>query len=184
GPNSSQAEAQIDSLLTMLNQLFLRKLSGQLKNTLFMMVADHGQVEALPETTIYLNQEPQFTGIERFLARNQRGDYLIPGGSCRDMFLYIKPDLLDEAHTFLTTHLAGRAEVYAVQTLIEQGFFGPQPLSPTLLSRLGNLVIFPYQNESVWWYEKGRFEQNHRGHHGGLTPPEMEIPLMLYDLSP
>jgi hypothetical protein len=48
-----------------------------------------------------------------------------------------------------------------------------------MLSRLGNLVILPYEQESVWWYEKG-FEQKHYGHHGGLTPQEAEIPLLLY----
>jgi len=39
---------------------------------------------------------------------------------------------------------------------------------------VGNLVILSYRYESVWWYEKGKFEQNFYGHHGGLTPQEME----------
>jgi hypothetical protein len=26
----------------------------------------------------------------------------------------------------------------------------------------------------VWWYEKGKYEQKFFGHHGGLTPQEME----------
>jgi hypothetical protein len=32
--------------------------------------------------------------------------------------------------------------------------------------------------EAVWWYEKDKFEQRFYGHHGGLTPQEMEIPLL------
>ena len=51
-------------------------------------------------------------------------------------------------------------------------------VSENLRSRIGNLVILPYYGESVWWYEKNRFEQNMLGHHGGLTRQEMEIPLL------
>jgi hypothetical protein len=47
------------------------------------------------------------------------------------------------------------------------------------MARVGNLVILPYRGEAVWWYEKDRFEQKFRGHHGGLTPQEMEIPLLM-----
>ena len=46
----------------------------------------------------------------------------------------------------------------------------------------GNLVILPFEGEAVWWYEAGRFEQKFFGHHGGLTPGEMETPLLIYAL--
>jgi hypothetical protein len=50
------------------------------------------------------------------------------------------------------------------------------------LTRVGNVVILPYQYETVWWYEGGKFEMHFQGHHGGLTPEEMEIPLLLLAL--
>jgi len=43
-------------------------------------------------------------------------------------------------------------------------------------------VILSYRYESIWWYEKGKFEQKFYGHHGGLTPQEMEIPLLAMEL--
>ncbi|MEP7284147.1 MAG: hypothetical protein ABI947_00100 [Chloroflexota bacterium] len=55
--------------------------------------------------------------------------------------------------------------------------------SATFMGRVGNLVILPYKYESVWWYEKGRFEQDFFGHHGGLTPDEMETILLALPLS-
>jgi hypothetical protein len=78
--------------------------------------------------------------------------------------------------------LAGRAEVYRTQELIASHFFGRQAPSEVFLKRLGNIVVLPYEGESVWWFEKGRFEMRFRGHHGGLTPAEMQIPLLLLPL--
>jgi len=39
--------------------------------------------------------------------------------------------------------------------------------------------VLSFEGEAVWWYEKDRFEQKFRGHHGGLTRGEMETPLLL-----
>jgi predicted AlkP superfamily pyrophosphatase or phosphodiesterase len=180
GPASPQAAAEIDGFLTNLERLFFKPTLRKLKRTLFIFTADHGQMEVSPQTTIYLNQRPEFAGVERFLKTNARGELLVPAGSPRDLFLYVHADLLDEARHFFAQRLAGRADVCQTQTLIARGFFGPQPVSPQFLARVGNLVILPYESESVWWYEPGKFEMKFLGHHGGLTKQEMEIPLLLY----
>ena len=183
GPNAPQFDAEVDAFLTIMDRLFFQKTSGKLKNTLLMLTADHGHVEVDPNTTIYLNTEPEFAGVETFLKANRYGELLVPSGSARDLFLYIKDGHIDEAQAFLASRLEGRADVAKVDDLIEPGYFGPTPVSEVFKGRVGDLVILPYRHESVWWYKKGRFEQNFYGHHGGLTPQEMEIPLLLYDFS-
>jgi hypothetical protein len=155
----------------MMEYYFERMFKG--KRILFLMTADHGQVEVSPQTTIYLNTNAQFKGIERFLKTNLKGQLLVPAGSPRDLFLYIKEDLVDEAQSFLAPRLEGKADVVKTESLLEEGFFGPE-VSSRLRERVGNLIILPYRYESVWWYEKGKFEQRFYGHHGGLTPQEME----------
>jgi hypothetical protein len=114
--------------------------------------------------------------VERFLKSNRSGQLLVPAGSARDMFLYVKDDLLDEARHFLATRLEGTADVVKVGELIEGGYFGPV-ISPEFRARVGNLVILPYRHEATWWYVKDKYEQKFYGHHGGLTPQEMEIAL-------
>jgi hypothetical protein len=94
------------------------------------------------------------------------------------MFLYINDEHLDEAQAFLQHALEGRADIYRVQDLIAQGFFGSAAPAAAFMSRVGNLVILPYRHESVWWYEAGRFEQAFYGSHGGLTREEMETLLL------
>jgi len=183
GPCSPQLEAELDTFLTAMDRLFDRKLRGQLSRTLFVMTADHGQIETDPNTTIYLNREARFAGLNTYLETNRNGDLLVPAGSARDFFLYVKDELLDEAHAFLTERLADAADVVQTQWLIDTGYFGPPPMSDFFLKRVGNLVILAHGNQTVWWYEKGKFEQRLHGIHGGLSRQEMEIPLCLYDFA-
>jgi hypothetical protein len=160
-----------------MDTIFYKIIHEHTPDTLLLMTADHGQIEVDPQRTFYLNRHAP--GIERYLRTNQHGKFLVPAGSARDMFLYVREDALDEAAAFLQKQLAGRAEVYPVQTLIEQNFFGSQPPSKEFLQRAGNLVILPYEYETVWWHEERRFDMHFLGHHGGMSPEEMEIPLLL-----
>ena len=61
-----------------------------------------------------------------------------------------------------------------MEELIREGLFGSVPPDSVFLKRVGNIVILPYLGESVWWYEKHRFEQHFKAAHGGLTPEEMD----------
>ncbi len=176
GPDSAQVEAEVEMFLHTMEQFITKTKKGK---TLFLLTADHGQSEVDPATTIYLNKV--FPHIGKMIKTNKQGKLLVPGGSCRDQFLYIKEEMLDEAQAMLTRGLEGKADVVRTADLMAQGYFGPQ-ISDTFRAHVGNLVILSYRYESIWWFEKGKFEQRYRGHHGGLTPQEMEIPLLAMEL--
>jgi predicted AlkP superfamily pyrophosphatase or phosphodiesterase len=180
GPTAPQTEAEIETFLLMMEHYFERFLKGKRK-ILFLMTADHGACEVDPMTTTYLNREQRFMGLERFIRTNRRGQLLVPAGSPRDMFLYIRDNMLDEAQSFLAKRLEGKADVVKTESLISDGYFGAE-VSPRFLERVGNLVVLSYRYESVWWYEKDKFEQRFYGHHGGLTPEEMETVLYTYEV--
>jgi predicted AlkP superfamily pyrophosphatase or phosphodiesterase len=180
GPDAPQTEAEIETFLLILEHYFTRIFAGK-KRILFLMTADHGASEVDPKTTVFLNINQRFAGVERFFKINRNGELLVPAGSARDMFLYVKDDLLDEAQAFLSSRLDGKAEVVKVSELMAEGYFGPT-ISPEFRGRVGNLVILSHRYESVWWYVKDKFEQKYYGHHGGLTPQEMEIPLFTYPI--
>ncbi len=180
GPNSPRFDETVADFLTTLDQCLYQPARGKAGRTLLMLTADHGQVDVDPRTTFYLNlQMPELT---RAFKTNAQGEPLVPAGSARDMFLYVQEAQLAETLAILRQRLAGKAEVYPVQELLGQGFFGAQAPSPALLGRLGNVVILPYQGETVWWLEAGVYDMPFFGHHGGLTPQEMEIPLLLLPL--
>jgi len=181
GPDSPQATAEIQVFLMTLEHIFLKELAGNHKKILVLLTADHGQSETDPQTTLYLNRDPHFEGIDKFLRTSRQGSLIVPAGSARDFFLYIQPGLVEEAQAFLVSRLEGRAEVCKVADLMSEGYFGPR-LSDRFCARAGDLVILPYRHESVWWYEKNKFEQRYYGHHGGLTAEEMEIPLLVWEM--
>lgn len=181
GPDSPQTTAEIQVLLMTMQAIFQKSITGSHKRMLFLLTADHGQSETDPQTTIYLNRDPRFAGFEKFLRTDRQGGLLVPGGSARDFFLYIRPGLVEEAEQFLRPRLEGRAELRKVADLMAEGYFGPQ-LSQQFCARAGDLVILPYRYESIWWYEKNKYEQKYQGHHGGLTPQEMEIPLLTWEM--
>jgi predicted AlkP superfamily pyrophosphatase or phosphodiesterase len=179
GPNSEEFETEVDKFFTNLEKLFINVVNGNCGKTLMLMTADHGQTDIDPSTTIYLNQE--LPEIIEWTKKNKNGNLLVAGGSCRDMFLYIKDEYVEIALEKLKTLLNGKAEVYLLKDLMDQGFFGGSP-GKELRSRIGNICILPYKNDSVFWWEEGKFEQNFYGHHGGVTPEEMDSILLALEL--
>ncbi len=180
GPNSKSFDDAIDAFLTLMEKVFYKGVHGKTNDTLLIMTADHGQVEVNPQQVYYLNQ--RMPAISNFLKVNKKGHILAPAGSARDMFLHIKEEHVDSVITELRQRLQGKAEVYNTQELLKQNFFGTQAPAQIFRDRVGNVVILPYKNETVWWYEIGKFDMHFQGHHGGLTPEEMEIPLLLLPL--
>ena len=141
------------------------------KKVACLITADHGMVDVDPKKTFYLNEV--YPQIFEHLQTNRQGKYKVPAGSCRDFFLHIKENHIDTVVADLKTLFHGKAEVFPVSELIEQKLFGAE-VSSVFLSKVGNVVILPYEKEAIWWKEKNRFEQHFYAAHGGLTPAEME----------
>lgn len=175
GTESRYFEAEIDLFFTALENSLFKFIDGEITDTLIILSADHGQTNVNPKTTFYLNKEVE--NITMYFKTTKGGDPIVPAGSCRDMFLHVKENRVQDLIKLLSKRLNGKAEIYETEKLIKEGFFG-KIISKEFLSRVGNMVIVPYEGESVWWYEEGVFEQKHIGHHGGLTREEMEIPFL------
>lgn len=181
GPDSPHVEEALNNLFAMLADTLLTQIAGNISETACLVVADHGQVKVDPETTLYLNQE--LPELEQYLCTNRQGRPLVPAGSARALFLHVQEQHVASVVEVLQKQFTGKAEVYRTGTLLSKGIFGNTSPSLSFLRRVGNVCILPYSNESVWWYEKDVFSMPFVGHHGGLTPPEMEIPLLLLSLS-
>ena len=168
GPDASEVATLIDEHLSAI------AAAPWPEGTLVLLTADHGMEGISPERTTYVNVV--WPELAEHLALGADGKPLAPAGSCRDLFLHVLPERLDEVESRLADLLADVAEVRKVEALLAEGLFGPN-ITDALTSRLANLVVLPAAGEAAYWLEQGRFEQRFHGQHGGLSANEMEIPL-------
>jgi predicted AlkP superfamily pyrophosphatase or phosphodiesterase len=179
GLDSSSLKKTMDSCFLALEQ-FWEKLSLVKTKTAVIVTADHGMMPISPKTTYFLNKE--IPGAAEWFSVGKDGNLLTPAGSCRDYFLHLKQDKVDVAHRQLEEALKERAVIFKTEELIQKGFFSSKPVSSAFLQRVGNLVILPDDEKTVWWYEKDKFDQKFFAMHGGLSPREMETSFLFLAL--
>jgi len=144
--------------------------------TLVLLTADHGMSPVDPARTVHRNE--LWAGLAERLQTGADGKPLAPAGSCRDLFLHVREGHVAEVCAELGERLDGVADVVPVDELVAEGIFA-EP-SRRLRERLANVVVLPRYGEAVYWHEPGRFVQQLHGQHGGLSPQEMEIPLVAW----
>ena len=171
GPGSDAHAAAAAGVLDGLASLAQRLSTGG--ETLLLVTADHGQVRVSPATTVFVNE--RLPELARHLRGGDDGRPLAPAGSARDLFLHVLPGHVDDVEWLLEDLLGETADVRLTVELVEEGVLGD--VGPRLRERIGDVVVLPRPGESVWWREAGRFDMRFRGHHGGLSPDEMLIPL-------
>lgn len=174
GPDHAFVDEAIEWTLDLLADA-LERLPG---GTVVLLTSDHGMAPVSPEGTVYVNRV--WPELPALLRHGADGLPLAPGGSCRDLFLHAAAGRADEVQDGLARRLAGVAEAHLTGDLLAAGLFGPAP-SDRLLARLGDVTVLPLAGEAVYWWEEGRFEQRFLGQHGGLSPVEMEIPLVVFE---
>lgn len=182
GPFAEKTLEIARGFLTDLWEHLLYPLSRQASNTLLMLFADHGQIEIRPEQQHWI--EDIYPEIEEHTLPGSDGRPLLPAGSPRDFFLHIQPDRIEEVTKALRDKLAGVAEVHPTSKLLEEGLFGSEQPSQRFLNNVGNLVVLPLAGQSVFWrdWPNGEKRPPNLGMHGGLSPIEMEIPLVMLAL--
>jgi hypothetical protein len=172
-------DAAVQATFDALEKRLFQRVAGRLSDTLLVVSADHGQVAVDAQAPVYVNLA--WPELPAMLRKNAAGEVIRFAGSPRDLFLYVRPECLDEVEQGLKEMLAGRAEVWRTAGLRQEGFFGPPP-HDRLVPRLGDLVVLPYPGQAVFWFEEGRFWVRHKGSHGGLTPEEMDTGVYLLPL--
>jgi hypothetical protein len=175
-PQRSLLDDEVSHLLDLIEHALLDRLPA---GTLLLLTADHGMTPVSPLETVYVNLG---SGGAELAAHVRIGSdphrhALAPAGSCRDLFLHAVPGHADDLVAALERRFGERAEVRRTTELLDGGLFGPDP-SQRLRDRLADVVVLPVLGEAAYWYTPGRFRQALWGQHGGLTPQEMEIPLI------
>jgi hypothetical protein len=171
GPDSEQVEVEFhDFTETMVNEFF-EKIDAKVgSETLFILVADHGQLTTRKDPHFELaNHE----GLTRRL-------HMSPTGENRLAYLYVKPGQVAAVEEYLERSWPGAFTVIPSSQLLDAGLFGPGIPAPGTCDRLGDLTVITHQDAYLWWAAK---ENPLIGRHGGLSTEEMLVPLMAVRLN-
>ena len=176
GPNAKEVDTEIELFSTTIERELISKLDYQLKlNTAILITGDHGLISVDPKKTIYLNKYPL---IINCFKKGPSGRPILPSGGARDIFLNIEENKLDEAEVYLKNIIGHKAEIIRINDQTITSLFGYGRRHAQFINRLGNMLILPKENHTIWYeYTKGR-KFNCLGHHGGLSSDEVLIPLI------
>ncbi len=167
GPETEEWDVELKTLAFALGQGLFQNLDATwLRDTLVLILADHGQLRVLPkEQVVRLKRYPS-------LAHRLR---LPPTGEYRAAYLYAKPGELNVLEEGLLERWGDRLMVLRSQEALDAGLFGNGTPSDVTLERIGDLIIIPKGPQALYWpYD----DFDLIGRHGGLTDEEMLVPLI------
>ncbi|MBI5877913.1 MAG: alkaline phosphatase family protein [Chloroflexi bacterium] len=166
GPSSETITSEIDNLAYTFEREFLRKLPPEAREgTLFLLTADHGQVDTPADQAIYLRDHPALRDRLQF---NYTGDPRAP-------YLTVRNGEADAVRAYLAKNLSRQFVVLDSQEALRAGLFGGGKPAPETRYRIGDLILLPRGQQILW-------ERNEPprlvGRHGALDAQEMLVPLI------
>jgi hypothetical protein len=181
GPSSYEYTAELSAISYLLQKELVQKINQKTaKETLILVTADHGEVDIIPEKTTYLNWFPEV--VEK-LEYGKGGNKILPTGSARDVFLHIREEKLTETKNLLNQRIGSKARIVETKEAIKDGLFGLGDVEKVFFENVGNLLILPYQNNTVWFEHFQNRKVTVHGHHGGLNEEEMLVPFAITKLN-
>jgi hypothetical protein len=166
GPSSPTIDAEIQSIAYSFEREFLQPLSARARDgTLFLLTADHGQLDTPPARAIYLRDHPELTECLLFT----------PTGEARAAYLHCMTGEVAAARDYLQARLADQFLVVDSRAALAMGLFGRGNHAPETRHRIGDLLALPRHDHILW---DGNEPPKMLGRHGGLTVEEMLVPLL------
>jgi predicted AlkP superfamily pyrophosphatase or phosphodiesterase len=166
GPEDGQVRSSFEEFSRAFEELFLSKLPLEARRkTLFLLVADHGQISTEKDPHYDLRNHPNLT----------RRLHLQPTGENRLVYLYVKPGQMEAVREFIERTWPNQFLIFDSFYAQESGLFGQGERHPRLHERLGDLILAARASAYLWWGDR---ENPLMGRHGGLSPDEMLVPLL------
>lgn len=170
GPEDERTTNEITNFITALQDLFLDRLDSQVaRDTLLILLADHGQIKTHPDPNYDLKNHPALLS----------GLHIMPTGENRLAYLHQRPEQGERIKEYIEQTWPGQFTLLDPAQAVGSGLFGPGIRHRDLLERLGDLIVIARENAYLWWSPKN---DHLLGRHGGLSPEEMLIPFLAVSL--
>jgi hypothetical protein len=136
-----------------------------------LVTADHGFIDAPAARRIDLEQHPLLAAM---LAQPLSGER-------RVAYCHLRPGQARSFEDYVRNELAEHALVFASDSLLEAGWFGPGEAHPRLRSRIGDYVLLMQADATVKDWMPGERRYDLIGVHGGASAEEMLVPLVVIE---
>lgn len=173
GWNSKETAAELNALIFQLQTEFLDKLTpAARKETVFLLVADHGQTLIPMEKRIYLEDHPQLA--EMLL--------LFAPGEPRTRYLYCRQGEQTAVIDYIQTHLNHAALAFKSEDVLAAGWLGPQPHAAAAPKRAGDIIVTMRDGYMLMRQAERSWADPFQATHGGMVKAEMEVPWFAFRL--
>jgi hypothetical protein len=165
GPQDERVAGELELFSQAAGRFFFDRLGPNgLRDTLFLLTADHGLIHTPPEPQYELRHHPRLAEML----------HIQPTGETRLVYLYPRPGQEDAVQAYMEQAWPGEFAFVSTRRAIQAGLFGPGKPTSLIASRLGDLVAIARGGAYLWWADK---DNRLYGRHGGLSPEEMLVPL-------
>ena len=170
GPDDERVVSELSRFSSTMEELFLNKMShAARKNTLLVLMADHGQIKSQPDPHYDLSNHPNLV----------RRLHIMPTGENRLASLYPRPGQSEAVREYIERTWPHQFTFLDPSFAVECGLFGPGELHPRLFDRLGDLIVISRGGSYLWW---SPVSDHLLGRHGGLSGDEMLGPFVAAEL--
>lgn len=174
GPSSAMYQAAVSDFARDFGTFVNSLDSDYCDDTLCIITSDHGQIDVAPQDTVYLDS---ILGFDDLLRISPQGKPILPWGGAREVFVAVKDGMIEDARKLLSEALKDKADIILSKDAFDGGLFGlSNELHPDFLSRIGDILILPRNNLTVWYHHPYGKPVTTLGQHGGLSESELEVP--------
>lgn len=162
-----EVQAELRALLFQLQVEFLQALTPEAaQDTVFFLVADHGQGVTPPSHYVALRDHPE---LQQMLLMQ-------PAGEARAPYFYARHGRQADVLAYLNDRLGQAMVAMPAETALAQGLFGPPPHAAITAERLGDVVGLMRQGYT-FLTERDRPKAHEMvARHAGMTYEEMAVP--------
>ena len=138
-----------------------------------VVTADHGFIDTTAADAVDLDDHPAL-----------RDALVLPlCGEPRMAYAYVRAGREAQFEDAVRERLGERVHLMRSADVLRQGWLGPGAAHPALRDRLGDYVLLPRGRTILRDWLRGEERYTHVGVHGGLSPAEMMVPLVVAPLA-
>jgi len=140
-------------------------------DTTLIVTADHGFNDVSLENVVYTRDHPNLMDCLQ----------LPVCGDTRTGFCYVRPSKVADFERYIEDDLSRACNLHKSEDLIRDGWFGLYDAHPMLHDRVGDYTLTFNEGYALLNCFPGLKPPELRGHHGGVSSDEMNVPLTIIE---